>query len=244
MTGSGMTPLARVQARLARACERSGRDPAEVRLVAVTKGHSAERIERDVLRAGQRLLGESRIQEWRGKAERLSGADWHLIGTLQTNKVKYCRGFSLIHSLNSARLADALESFGAKKGHVFDVLLEVDVAGEANKQGVALADAPALAAYAAGLSHVRLRGLMTMAPYAEDPEASRKIFRTLRDLRDRLGLAELSMGMSGDFEVAAEEGATYVRVGSALFEATRPPTPDEAEDGDEIEDGVEERHET
>ncbi|CAN5471485.1 hypothetical protein BH24DEI1_BH24DEI1_17130 [soil metagenome] len=103
-----MTPLEGVKARISLACARVGRDPAEVRLVAVTKGQSAARIEREVLEAGHRLLGESRIQEWRQKAEGLAGVDWHFIGNLQTNKVKYCRGFSLIHSLNSARLADAL----------------------------------------------------------------------------------------------------------------------------------------
>ncbi len=208
--------LAEVRARLARACLRAHRDPAEVRLIAVTKGHDVAEIQDNILAHGHARLGESRIQEWRSKGE-LAGVEWHLIGSLQTNKVKNCTRFHTLHSLNSERLADALEAFGEKKGHTFRVLLEVDVAGETNKQGVSLADAEPLARYARTLPHVNLVGVMTIAPYADDPEAARPTFRTLRKLRDKLGLTELSMGMSGDFEVAAEEGATYVRVGSALF---------------------------
>ena len=197
-----------------------GRDPAEVKLIAVTKGQSVASVRENVVRRGHTRLGESRIQEWRGKSELTDmpeDIEWHLIGNLQTNKVKYCRGFHTLHSLNSERLADALEAFGEKKDHRFRVLLEVNVAGEANKQGVSLADAEALTRYANTLPHLELAGVMTIAPYADDPEAARPTFRTLRNLRDKLGLRELSMGMSGDFEVAAEEGATYVRVGSALF---------------------------
>ncbi len=163
------------------------------------------------------MLGESRIQEWRKKTAELAGLEWHLIGNLQTNKVKYCLPFHTLHTLNSERLADALEAFGEKKSHTFRVLLEVNVAGEANKQGVSTAGAAELARYAESLPHLDLAGVMTIAPYHDDPEAARPIFRALRDLRDKLALRELSMGMSGDFEVAAEEGATYVRVGSALF---------------------------
>lgn len=209
--------IAGVRERLERACLRAGRDPAEVTLIAVSKGHEAAAIREHVLAHGHAVLGESRIQEWRSKEAELTGVEWHLIGNLQTNKVKYCRPFHTLHSLNSERLADALEAHGAKHNHTFRVLLEVNVAGEANKQGVALSDAEALARYAQGLPHVELAGVMTIAPYAGDPEAARPIFRALRELRDKLALKELSMGMSGDFEVAAEEGATYVRVGSALF---------------------------
>jgi PLP dependent protein len=207
-----------VKARIRSACERVGRDASEVKLVAVTKGQSPEVIRRVLLERGQHLLGENRVQEWRKKTGLLPEAEWHFVGNLQTNKVKYCTGFTLIHSVNSSRLADALEAFGAKKDHVFDVLLEVNVAGEANKQGAALAEAEAAAHHIRTLAHVRLHGLMTMAPYSQDPESSREIFRALRTLRDKLGLSELSMGMSMDFEVAVEEGATLVRVGSALFE--------------------------
>ena len=210
-------PILAVRERLGRACLRTHRDPAEVTLIAVTKGHSAATVRTNVLEAGQKILGESRIQEWRKKAAELEGVEWHLIGNLQTNKVKYCLPFHTLHTLNSERLADALEAFGEKKNHTFRVLLEVNVAGEANKQGVSPAEAVGLARYAESLPHLDLAGVMTIAPYHDDPEASRPIFRALRNLRDKLALRELSMGMSGDFEVAAEEGATYVRVGSALF---------------------------
>lgn len=220
MGGDPETGLTAVRARLARACERAGRDPAEVRLIAVTKGQSLAVI-KEVLAHGQQALGESRIQEWRPKAaallERGADAEWHLIGNLQTNKVKYCAPFHTLHSLNSERLADELEAFAERRDHRFRVLVEVNVGGEANKQGVAPRDAPALVRYAQGLPHLEVAGLMTIAPYADDSEAVRPMFRALRKLRDTLALRELSMGMSGDFEVAAEEGATYVRVGSALF---------------------------
>ena len=209
--------LTAVRQRLEQACLRVGRDPAEVKLIAVTKGHTAASVQKNVLSAGHTVLGESRIQEWRKKTSELGGIEWHLIGNLQTNKVKYCRPFHTLHTLNSEHLADALEAYGEKKDHIFRVLLEVNVAGEANKQGVSLSGAYALARYAKGLPHLDLAGVMTIAPYTDNPEAARPAFRTLRNLRDKLALRELSMGMSGDFEVAAEEGATYVRVGSALF---------------------------
>lgn len=207
---------------MARACARAGRDPAEVTLIAVTKGHGADDIEQQVLRHGHEVLGESRIQEWRSKATELENVEWHLIGNLQTNKVKYCRPFHTLHTLNSVRLADALSAYGKKHDHRFRVLLEVNVAGEASKQGVRTDEAESIVRYAQGLSHLEVAGLMTIAPYSDDPEASRPVFRTLRELRDRLALSELSMGMSGDFETAIEEGATYVRVGSALFEMVDP----------------------
>ena len=209
--------LLEIQARLEQACRRTGRNPADVTLIAVTKGQSVHSIRENVLAHGHTVLGESRIQEWRTKATELPGVEWHLIGNLQTNKVKYCRPFHTLHSLNSARLADALEEYGAKRDHVFRVMLEVNVAGEANKQGVLPDETEALTRYAQSLPHLNVAGLMTIAPYDDDPEASRPVFRKLRALRDTLGLKELSMGMSGDFEVAVEEGATYVRVGSALF---------------------------
>jgi PLP dependent protein len=144
--------------------------------------------------------------------------EWHLVGHLQRNKVKYCRPFALIHSLDSVRLAEALEEEGARHGHVFRTLVQVNVAGEASKHGVPPEEAEALVALVRTLEHVRVEGLMTMAPYAEDPERARPVFGALRALRDRLGLDALSMGMSGDVEVAVEEGATLVRVGSALFD--------------------------
>ena len=206
-----------VQERIARACARAGRQPEAVKLIAVTKGRSPEAIRTQVIRYGHRRLGESRIQEWRDKAAQLGDIEWHLVGNLQTNKVKYCTGFALIHSLNSRRLAEALQSEGAKRQHVFNLLVEVNLAGESSKQGVATEQAEALVRYAQSLPYLRVQGLMTMAPYSPDPEQARPIFARLRALRDRLGLLELSMGMSGDFEVAIEEGATYMRIGSALF---------------------------
>ncbi|MBS3965986.1 MAG: YggS family pyridoxal phosphate-dependent enzyme [Truepera sp.] len=210
-----------VQERIARACARASRQPEAVKLIAVTKGRSPEEIRTQVISYGHRWLGESRIQEWRDKAAQLSdfNIEWHFVGNLQTNKVKYCTGFALIHSLNSHRLAEALQREGAKRQHVFNVLVEVNLAGETSKQGVATEQAEALVHYAQSLSYLSAQGLMTMAPYSPDPEQARPIFARLRALRDRLGLLELSMGMSGDFEVAIEEGATYVRIGSALFEA-------------------------
>ena len=208
-----------MRARIAAACERAGRDPGDVRLVAVTKGRSLDAV-RALVAAGQRILGENRVQDWRAAADALAepSLEWHLIGHLQRNKVRFCRPFALIHSLDSERLALALESEGAKHDHVFRALVQVNVAGEARKYGLAPADTAALLARLRQLQHVRIEGLMTMAPYGDDPERARPVFRGLRTIATELGLPELSMGMSGDFEVAVEEGATIVRVGSALFE--------------------------
>jgi PLP dependent protein len=210
--------LADVRERIARACARAGRDPGEVQLVAVTKGHDAEAVRAAVLDHGHRVLGESRVQEWRTKADAL-GPDvaWHLVGHLQTNKVRYCRGFALLHGVDSARLIDALEADGERHGHVFPVLLQVNVAGERAKYGVDPVDLADLVARLRDAPHVRLEGLMTMAPYDPDPERARPVFRTLRALAERHAGGRTSMGMSGDFEVAIEEGATWIRVGSALF---------------------------
>jgi len=169
-----------------------------------------------VLDEGQRIFGENRVQEWRSKQE-LENIEWHLIGNLQRNKVKYCLPFHTIHSLNSMRLADELNKFGQKKNHVFRVLLEVNTSNEESKQGIAINQLEQLHDYCQKLEFLDLDGLMTMAPYGTNPEEARAYFVKLRELRDRLGLGNLSMGMSGDFEVAIEEGATIVRVGSAVF---------------------------
>jgi PLP dependent protein len=205
------------QERIIKTCEQAGRSPSEVKLVAVTKGHSIEEIDQSVLQYNHRILGENRIQEWREKAGQLDNIEWHLIGNLQRNKVKYCLPFSLIHSLNSVRLADELQDFGAKRNHIFRVLVEVNVAGEENKTGIPIAGAEALVHYAQSLPNLRVEGLMTVAPYSDTPDTARTYFVQLRQLRDRLDLRELSVGMSGDFEVAIWEGATIVRIGSALF---------------------------
>jgi PLP dependent protein len=206
-----------VQERIIKTCEQAGRKPSEVKLVAVTKGHSAQEIDKEILQYGHRILGENRIQEWRDKAQQLPGIEWHLIGTLQRNKVKYCLPFSLIHSLNSERLANELQDFGAKKNHIFKVLVEVNVAGEEQKMGVSLAEATPLVDYAKLLPNLSVEGLMTVAPYSDTPDTARPYFVQLRQLRDKLSLRELSVGMSGDFEVAIWEGATILRIGSALF---------------------------
>ena len=213
--------LAAVRERIAAACARAGRSPAEVTLVAVTKGRTADEV-RALVDAGQHDLAENRVQAWRDAAAVLEGREvaWHLIGHLQRNKVRFCRPFELIHSIDSLRLAQALDAEGAKHAHRFDVLVQVNVSAEESKYGVSPTALPALLEEVERLPFVRARGLMTMAPFDVDPERARPHFRALRALAERYALSELSMGMSGDFEVAVEEGATLVRIGSALFEPT------------------------
>ncbi|HVM42306.1 MAG TPA: YggS family pyridoxal phosphate-dependent enzyme [Gemmatimonadales bacterium] len=216
--------VASVRSSLAAAAARAGRAPDDVRIVAVTKGHPLERA-REAAAAGLLDLGENRVQEALAKQAAWPDAPvrWHLIGHLQRNKVRLVVGrFTLIHSLDSIRLADALDAACAAAGLVQDVLLEVNVAREPQKSGVLPEDASALLAHAAGLGHLAVRGLMTIAPFTEDVAVQRRVFRGLRSLRDSLAtssleLAVLSMGMSGDFEIAVEEGATMVRLGTVLF---------------------------
>jgi pyridoxal phosphate enzyme (YggS family) len=207
---------------VAAACARAGRAPASVTLVGVTKGHDASEVRRRLVDEGLLDLGENRVQEWRDKAAALPAeVRWHFVGSLQRNKVKYLAdgGVALVHSLNSARLADAMQAQGERRGHRFRALIEVDVAGEEAKQGVAPDEVAALLDHCRTLDHVEVVGLMAMAPFSDDPEDARPSFRRLRELADAHGLPERSMGMSGDFEVAIEEGATLIRVGTALFEA-------------------------
>lgn len=211
----------RVRERISAACRRAGRDPASVRLVAVTKGHAADEVARRILSEGVSDLGENRVQEWRDKASELPDeVEWHFVGSLQRNKVKYLADgkVALVHSLNSRRLADAMDAQGERRGHRFQALVEVDVAGEDAKQGIDPGRAADLVAHCRPLGHVEVVGLMAMAPHVRDPEEARPSFAALRSLGEDLGLDELSMGMSRDFEVAIEEGATIVRVGTALFE--------------------------
>ncbi len=210
--------------RIAAAARRAGRDPAAVRLVAVTKTVDLDRI-RQALAAGHRLFGENYLQEAARKVSALGpGVSWHFVGHLQSNKAKGAVTlFDLIHSVDRLKLADAVNEAAAKNGKVQDVLLQVNLAGETSKFGAAPDAVPDLVRGIARLPHLSLRGLMTMPPYFPDPEAARPFFRALRELRDRLEregcgpLPELSMGMTGDFEVAVEEGATLVRVGTAIF---------------------------
>jgi pyridoxal phosphate enzyme (YggS family) len=213
-----------VRDRVRRACERSGRDPAAVRIVAVTKTVDAGRIRR-LADHGHRLFGENKVQEAQQKMP-LLGDDvrWHMIGHLQRNKARHAVGrFELIHAVDSDRLAAEIDRRAAAAGLRQAVLVQVNLSGEPSKHGV---DAGALAALVdaiAALEHVELRGLMTMPPPVTRAEDSRGWFRRLRELREveaarsGLALAELSMGMTDDFEVAVEEGATLVRVGRAIF---------------------------
>lgn len=219
--------LAAVEERLRAACARAGRPRADVTLVAVTKTVSPE-IAALLPALGVVDLGESRPQElWRKAAALAVPVRWHLIGHLQRNKVE--RTLSLVHCIHSVdglRLLDSIEAEAARAGLTPEVLLEVNVAGEATKGGFAPAEMPGLTPALAALRHVRVRGLMTMAAYTEDPRKARPTFAGLRMLRERLraalgdaaALPHLSMGMSNDFEVAVEEGATLVRLGTVLFE--------------------------
>jgi len=218
------THLGEIRARLAKAAHRAGRDPSDVRLIAVSKNHPPEAVALAAA-AGQKIFGENRVQEARDKIPACPpDLQWHLIGHLQRNKVRQALPlFSFFHSIDSTALATAISRVAGETGGKVDGLLEVNVSGEATKHGFSpqqLRDEfPALAA----LPHLRLRGLMTMAPYSDNPEEARPVFRALRELRDELQqthgveLPELSMGMSGDFEPAIEEGATLVRVGSSIF---------------------------
>jgi len=218
--------LKTVRDRITAAARRAGRDPAAVTLVVVTKTVSHERI-REAVAAGASVLGENRVQEAKEKIEALGRiASWHLIGHLQTNKAKYAaRLFDLIHSVDNIALARELDKQAAKNGKVQDVLVEVNIAGEEQKAGAGIGGAPGLLRDAAKLGNIRVCGLMTMPPWSEDPEHSRPYYRKLRELAAAIekeaipgvSMRELSMGMSGDFEVAVEEGATLVRVGTAIF---------------------------
>jgi pyridoxal phosphate enzyme (YggS family) len=216
--------LAGVEERLNAACRRAGRARSEVTLVAVTKTVAAE-VAALLPELGVPDLGESRPQELWRKAGAIAGARWHLVGHLQRNKID--RTLPLverIHSVDSLRLLDALEEACRREARALPALLEVNASREANKHGFALEDVAGLAERLAELQHVRIEGLMTMAAYEEDPERTRPTFRALRELRDRLAAAlgrplpHLSMGMSNDFEIAVEEGATLVRLGTVLFE--------------------------
>jgi pyridoxal phosphate enzyme (YggS family) len=225
--------LAAVRARIARAARRAGRDPAEVTLVGVAKRQPAERVVAAVA-AGLGDVAENFAQELRDKApevearlraDGLAPPRWHFVGRLQRNKVRWVvPQVVCVQSVDRASLARALDRHAAEAGRRLDVLLQVDLSGEPGKGGVPPAEAPALLAATAGLASLRVAGLMAIPAPAEDPEAMRPAFARLRELRDTLGrepggggLRTLSMGMSADFEVAIEEGATLVRVGTAIF---------------------------
>jgi hypothetical protein len=218
--------LQSVEERMVAACARAGRPRSDVSLVAVTKSVSVE-IAALVAELGVLDLGENRPQEFWRRAEALPNVHWHFIGHLQRNKIeRTLPSVHLLHSVDSLRLLTALEAEAAKQGRRVEVLLEVNASGEANKQGFDPDALPRLMPELAKLRQVHVRGLMTMAALVDDPEQCRPTFAVVRKLRDRLrgdlapphDLAHLSMGMTNDFEVAIEEGATLVRVGTALFE--------------------------
>jgi pyridoxal phosphate enzyme (YggS family) len=210
--------LARVQERVARAAERAGRRPDGVVLIGVSKTVDLDRI-RAAVKAGVKALGENRVQEAKTKIAELGRpVAWHLIGHLQTNKVKDALElFDVIHSLDRLELARELERRAAARGQVAETLLQVNVAGEASKGGVSPEAVGGTLEAIGKLSHLHVSGLMAIPPEVERAEDARPWFRRLRELAERHGLRQLSMGMSGDFEVAIEEGATTVRVGSAIF---------------------------
>ena len=217
--------LGEVEQRIAAACVRVGRDPSAVEIVAVTKTHGAE-VVKEAWDAGLRIVGENKVQEaaWKKPAS-VTGPMWHLIGHLQSNKVrKALELFDFFHSVDTAALADRMNAIAEDMGASPHVLLEVNVSGEKSKSGMKPEEVkPAVGHIVAECPRITVEGLMTMAPFSENPEDARPYFRRLRELRDQLeqelgiGLPRLSMGMSGDYEVAVEEGATWVRLGTVLF---------------------------
>ncbi len=214
-----------IEQRLVRACERAGRKREEVLLLGASKYANAEKI-REAYQCGVRAFGESRAQDFLKKFEELKDLpiDWHFIGNLQTNKVKYIIDkVSLIHSLDRQSLAEEIQKRAERLGKVQDVLIEVNVGKEETKGGVYEEDLEKLFEYCLSLKNLRVLGLMAIPPYKENPEEVRPYFVKLRKLKEtleelyKIKLPHLSMGMSEDFEVAVEEGATIVRIGSAIF---------------------------
>ena len=218
--------IAVINERIARAAARAGSDPESIRLMAVSKTVEPERI-RMALEAGITLLGENYVQEAREKIPSIGrAAQWHMIGHLQTNKVKYVVNlFDWVHSVDRPELAQELNKRALQNDRRLNILIEVNVSGEASKSGIAPQQATGLARLISTLPGLSLQGLMTMPPYPDNPEDSRPYFVALRNLRDEIRKAaipgismdELSMGMTDDFEIAIEEGATIVRVGRAIF---------------------------
>ena len=220
--------LSQIKQRIIEAAKRAGRDPSGVRLLAVTKEQSDVTVAKGI-QAGMTLLGENKVQEASGKIEafgRKNGLEWHFIGRLQKNKVKFIFDlFDLIHSVDSLALAEAIHKKAQKIGSCMPILLQVNISGEKSKLGIDPLDLPREIRKFAKLEGVKISGLMTIPPFDRDPETSRPYYARLRELRDtcsslnipRICLDELSMGMSNDYEVAIEEGATLVRVGTGLF---------------------------
>ncbi len=218
--------LAQVRENIRKACEKSGRDPKEVTLLAVSKTMPASVLE-EAYHAGNRAFGENKVQEIMDKSPVLPGdIQWHMIGHLQRNKVKYIVDkVCLIHSVDSLRLAEEISIQAGKKHVEADILVEVNIAQEESKFGVAPEETAKLAQEIAKLPHIHVKGLMAVAPFVEDPEDNRKYFQKIYNLSvdiqqlntDNISMAVLSMGMTGDYMVAIEEGATIVRVGTGIF---------------------------
>ncbi len=218
--------LAQVQENIRRACERAGRDPNEVTLIAVSKTKPVPMLE-EAYEAGSRDFGENKVQEIVDKHPQLpQDIRWHMIGHLQRNKVKYIIDqVCLIHSVDSLRLAKEISSQAEKKQVNADILIEVNIAGEESKFGVSAEDAAQLIEEVSVLPHIRVKGLMAIAPFVTNPEDNREYFRQIRKLAvdidakniDNVTMSVLSMGMTGDYMVAIEEGATMVRVGTGIF---------------------------
>jgi pyridoxal phosphate enzyme (YggS family) len=219
--------LETIRTRIGHACRRAGRDPRSVTLVAVTKTFPA-RVVSDAVRAGVHDIGENYVQELLEKREALNAEaiHWHFIGHLQSNKVKYiAEWITLIHAVDSVSLASELDSRAKQTGWVIECLVEVNTTGEASKFGVTSENVVEFVTSLKRCAHIRLAGLMTIGPFLPDPEGSRPMFRRLRQLRDECAaivqtnvtMKHLSMGMTGDFEVAIEEGATIIRIGTGLF---------------------------
>jgi len=218
--------VAEIRKRIEAAASRAGRSALEVRLMAVTKTVEDKRI-LEAIQAGIGILGENYVQEAKRKIELMGhAAEWHLIGHLQTNKAKYAvRLFDMIHSVDRLEVAEELDKRCAAVGRIMKILIEVNVSGEMTKRGMEPQRILSMAHQLASMKNLSVQGLMTMAPWADDPEETRPCFRALRQLRDRIGEAgipgitmkELSMGMSEDYEVAVEEGATIVRIGRSIF---------------------------
>lgn len=218
--------LQEVQSEINAACERAGRSPSEVTLIAVSKTKPVSMIE-EVYSAGIRQFGENKVQEMMEKYEVLpKDIEWHMIGHLQRNKVRYIAGMvKLIHSVDSLRLAEEISKEAVKNGITIDILIEVNVANEDTKFGYRIDETEDAIITISKLPGVKVRGLMTSAPYVSEPEENRKFFRDLKQLCvdigskniDNVRMDFLSMGMTNDYTVAIEEGATHVRVGTAIF---------------------------
>lgn len=213
-----------VRKRIEQACERAKRNVDSVAIVAVSKGHSAEMVN-EAAALGIRIFGENKVQEAKAKIQLcVSGISWHLVGHLQTNKAKDAvQLFDMIHSVDSLKLAEELNKRAAQFEKKIPILLEVNISGETSKFGYFPELLPGELEKIAALPNLDIQGLMTMAPFTENPEDTRPVFRKLRELKEKCqeilnrNLPHLSMGMSNDFEIAVEEGATLVRIGTAIF---------------------------